>query len=191
MSDVHEMRYTVKADTYSARTEKCVLSPRAARKEWRHWVLAALVGEFSQLVLHTSSGHNIFLMSCPRTIVWLVNLKWAWLVRFPPWRVTCAAVGGALWGLPRSSALEFLVKYEMSWPPERTLFLFLPPRENEHISLFLRSMYQPLCGSQHQLLTEEATSVSSSWLQSVSEKSLGHREKNATGHSRVECSQTG
>jgi len=48
--------HSLKADTYSARTEKCVLSPSAARKEWRHFLLAALVLEFSQLVLDTSSG---------------------------------------------------------------------------------------------------------------------------------------
>lgn len=32
----------------------------------------------------------------------------------------------ALWGLPRSSVHEFLLKYEMSWP-DLTSFLFLPP----------------------------------------------------------------
>lgn len=49
--------------------------------------------------------------------------------------------GRALWGLPRSSPLEFLVQYEMSWPA-RTLFLFLPPRENKGISLFSWNMYR-------------------------------------------------
>jgi len=92
-------------------------------------------------VLATSSGPKFVLVSCPRTIVWLVNLKWAWLMRTRPRDVCCC--GRALWGLPRCSALEFLVKCEMSWP-ERTLFFFLPPRENEHISLFLQSTYQPL-----------------------------------------------
>jgi len=76
----------VKADTYSARTENFVLSHRAARTEWRHFVLAALVREFSQLVPATSSGPNFVLVPCPRTIVWLVNLKWAWLLRFLPAR---------------------------------------------------------------------------------------------------------
>jgi len=69
----HRPSRRVKADTYSARTKNFVLSPRAARTELRNFVLAALVREFSQLVLATSSGPNFVLVSCPRTVVWLVN----------------------------------------------------------------------------------------------------------------------
>jgi len=127
---------SIKADTYSARTENVVLSPRAARTEWHHFVLAALVGEFSQLVLDTSSGQNFVLVPCLRTIVWLVNLKWAWLMRFPParkWRVL-------LWAGPLRTSQVFcdwvLVEYEMSWP-EPTLFLFSQPWERVCSSLYL------------------------------------------------------
>uniref|UniRef100_A0A673AZ00 Cytoplasmic tRNA 2-thiolation protein 2 n=1 Tax=Sphaeramia orbicularis TaxID=375764 RepID=A0A673AZ00_9TELE len=78
-----------------------------------------LMFESSRSLLLTHHPGRTFLpVQCVRTIVRLVEyLKGAWLVR----------KSGEP---PRSSAVEFLVKCEMS-RPERTLFLFLPPPEDE------------------------------------------------------------
>lgn len=44
-------------------------------------------------------------------------------------------------GLPRSSVLEFVVKYKMSWPEQTT---FLPPQVNKDFSQFFQSTYRAI-----------------------------------------------
>jgi len=90
--------------------------------------------EFSQLVLDTSSWPSFVLVSCPRTIVWLVKLKWAWLMCFPPGRVTCAAVGGPFEDFPGALHLSF------SWS------MTCPGRQNQLCSCSCHRTFLCSCG---------------------------------------------
>lgn len=69
----HKDMLWLKAHSYFARTETFV-------QGWRERRMTSLLG--SQFFLDTIPEQHIFLVSCQRAIVWLVDSKWAWLTCF-------------------------------------------------------------------------------------------------------------
>lgn len=88
-------------------------------------ILSALVWEFVQLVLHTSSWQKCFLVRCPTTVAWLVkNLKGAWFmqesrnVALPTMMISwefCTWVSCEVWNVLASTNIALLLAASSKW----------------------------------------------------------------------------